>query len=251
MHRVKAKVEAEKDRKQTQQGQKRSASEEKLSRPQQRRRSSQQRGGSGSGAVTSPTPISPRTTSAPTLPMLATGGPTGSPTNSFNVSVNGTRSFTPQSQTGSSPGGSELVFPFAMGAQQGIYTPFGNSPPLFPVASGVQSHVSLPTEMMGEMNRGEDDGSGQFWQSLFGPPGSSLPPPQYTHGFAHPGMSSANNQGNMSPNRITGEFRDPNDVNIDMGGDSSTGGVNLDEIDNGLVDWGEFIAQCSQVWVTE
>jgi hypothetical protein len=135
-----------------------------------------------------------------------------------------------------------------MGTQQGIYTPFGNSPPLFPVASATQPHVSLPAEML-DMTRGEDDGSGQFWQSLFGPPGSSLPPPQYAHGFAQPGIGSANNQGNTSPNRAPGEFRDPNDVNIDMGGDSS--GVNLDEIDTGLVDWGEFIAQCSQVWVTE
>jgi hypothetical protein len=250
MHRVKAKVEAEKDRRQLQQGQKRSASDDKLSRPQQRRRSSQQRGGSGSAALpTSPTPISPRTTSSSTLPMLASGAPTGSPTNSFNVGVNGTRSFTPQSQTGSSPAGSELVFPFAMGTQQGIYTPFGNSPPLFPVLSGAQSHVQLPAEMMDMTRGGDDDGSGQFWQSLFGPPGSSLPPPQYTHGFAHPGMTSAN-QGSTSPHqRTSGEFRDPNDVNIEMGGDSSV--VNLDEIDSGLVDWGEFIAQCSQVWVTE
>jgi hypothetical protein len=37
-----------------------------------------------------------------------------------------------------------------------------------------------------------------------------------------------------------------------MGGDNTAGGgVNLDDIDNGLVDWGDFIAQCSQVWVTE
>ena len=62
-------------------------------------------------------------------------------------------------------------------------------------------------------------------------------------------ICAAWNQGNTSPNRAPGEFRDPNDVNIDMGMDSS--GVNLDEIDTGLVDWGEFIAQCSQVWVTE
>ena len=247
MHRVKAKVEAEKDRKQVLQNQKRSASDDKLSRPQQRHRSSQQRGGTGSVALpNSPSPISSRTATASTLPLLTTGGPTGSPTNSFNVSVNGPRSFTPQSQSGSSPGGSELVFPFAMGTQQGIYTPFGNSPPLFPVA-GQQSHVQLPAEMV-DMNRGEDDGSGQFWQSLFGPPGSSLPPPQYTHSFSHPGLTSTN-QGNTSPTRQFGEFRDPNDVNIDMNGDST--GVNLDEIDTGLVDWGEFIAQCSQVWVTE
>jgi hypothetical protein len=133
-----------------------------------------------------------------------------------------------------------------MGTQQGIYTPFGNSPPLFPVA-GQQSLVQLPPEMV-DMNRGEDDGSGQFWQSLFGPPGSSLPPPQYTQSFAHPGLTSAN-QGNTSPTGPSGQFRDPNDINIDMSGDSA--GVGLDEIDTGLVDWGEFIAQCSQVWVTE
>jgi hypothetical protein len=28
-------------------------------------------------------------------------------------------------------------------------------------------------------------------------------------------------------------------------------GTNLEEIDNGLVDWGDFIAQCSQCGVTE
>jgi hypothetical protein len=241
MHRVKAKVEAEKDKKLLTQGQKRSASDDKASasRPTQRRRGSQQRGGSGSAAhPPSPTAISPLTTSHSIL------GPTGSPTSSFTpVGVNGTRSFTPQSQSGSSPGGSELIYPFAMG-QQGIYTPFGNSPPLFPVAGGQQ--VQLPAEIM-DVTR-EDDGSGQFWQSLFGPPGSSLPPPQYSQGFTQPVFATAL-QNHTSPSRTTGEFRDPNDVNIDMGGDSSAG--NLDEIDTGLVDWGEFIAQCSQVWVTE
>jgi len=131
---------------------------------------------------------------------------------------------------------------------QGIYTPFGNSPPLFPVA-GQQSHVQLPPEMMGDMTR-EDDGSGQFWQSLFGPPGSSIPPPSFGVGFPQPAFGNAQ-ANNTSPGRATGEFRDPNDVNIDMGGDNTAGGVNLDDIDNGLVDWGDFIAQCSQVWVTE
>lgn len=247
MHRVKAKVEAEKDKKQTLAGQKRAAPDSdksSVSRPTQRRRSSQQKGGSGSNALPpSPTAISPLTT---THPMISASGATGSPTSTFTpAGVNGTRSFTPQSQSGSSPGGSELIYPFAMG--QGIYTPFGNSPPLFPVA-GQHSHVQLPPEMM-DMTR-EDDGSGQFWQSLFGPPGSSIPPPSY-NGFPQPAFGSA--QGNStSPSRATGEFRDPNDVNIDMGGETSSGGaVNLDDIDTGLVDWGDFIAQCSQVWVTE
>src|SRR5271154_995003 len=249
MHRVKAKVEAEKDKKQTVAGHKRAAPDDKSSisgRPPQRRRSSQ-KGSSGSNALPpSPTAISPLTTSHP---MLSTTAATGSPTSTFTpVGVNGTRSFTPQSGSGSSPSGTELIYPFAMG--QGIYTPFGNSPPLFPVA-GQNSHVQLPPEMMGDMTR-EDDGTGQFWQSLFGPPGSSIPPPSFGAGFPQPAFTNATANSTSPPGRATGaEFRDPNDVNIDMGGDNTAGGVNLDDIDNGLVDWGDFIAQCSQVWVTE
>jgi hypothetical protein len=134
---------------------------------------------------------------------------------------------------------------------QGIYTPFGNSPPLFPVA-GQHPHVQLPPEMMGDMAR-EDDGTGQFWQSLFGPPGSSIPPPSFGAGLPQPAFTNAAANSTSPPVRAMGaEFRDPNDVNIDMGGDNTTGGgVNLDDIDNGLVDWGDFIAQCSQVWVSE
>jgi len=245
MHRVKAKVEAEKDKKQTLAGQKRAATEDKSSvpRPQQRRRSSQQRG--GSGPTPSPTGISPLTSTNHSLPLLASN-PTASPTSSFTpVGVNGTPSFTSQSQTGSSPSGSELIYPFAVGGQV-VYTPFGNSPPLFPVA-GQQRQVQLPVEMM-DVTKREDDGSGQFWQALFGPPGSSLPPVQYSqHGFAQP-FATAQVEGNISRDRAMGEFRDPNDVNIDLGGDSLSIGVDLDD---GLVDWGDFIAQCSQVWVTE
>jgi hypothetical protein len=249
MHRVKAKVEAEKDKKQLNPSHKRSATDEKsLNRPQQRRRSSQQRGGSGTAAIpTSPTAISPRTTN-PSVPILgnSNSGVTGSPTNTFTPGgVNGTnRSFTPQSQTGSSPS-SEMVFPFAMGTQQGIYTPFGNSPPLFPVAGQTQQG-QLPAEIL-DMGR-DDDGSSHLWRSLFGPPGSSLPPTSFSQGFSQPVVTSTQ-QGNTSPGRATGEFRDPNDINMDMGEESS--GVNLGDIDAGLVDWSDFIAQCSQVWVTE
>jgi len=249
MHRVRTKVEAEKDKKQNL---KRPAPEDKSAPrpPPQRRRPSQQRGSSGSApAPVSPAAISPRTTSNPYALMSGTNNPSTSPTNSFTAAnVNGTRSFTPQSQTGSSPS-SELVFPFttAMGTQQGIYTPFGNSPPLFPVQG--QSSVSLPSEIMDVSKTQEDDGSGQFWQSLFGPPGSSLPPHQYSQAFSNTlfNNSSNNNQEMISPNRPQGEFRDPNDVNLDITGDSN----NLEDMDSGLVDWGDFIAQCSQVWVTE
>jgi hypothetical protein len=221
MHRVKAKTDA--DKKEFIPGQKRSASDDKMSKPQQRRRSSQQ----GKLPVPlSPTAISPR---APTLPLLAAQE---SPTNAFTPGVHTSQSFTPQSGSTSSPGGSELIYPFSL-TQQGIYTPFGNSPPLFPVA-GQQQPVQ--NEMM-DVTR--DDDSGQFWQSLFGPPGSSLQPPLYTQGFAAPFQG-------QSPGRATGEFRDPNDVGIDI---TEGGEVNLD--DAGLVDWGDFIAQCSQVWVTE
>jgi hypothetical protein len=138
-----------------------------------------------------------------------------------------------------------MIFPFAMGTQQGIYTPFGNSPPLFPVTGHTQQ-THLPAEMM-DMGR-EDDGSAHLWQSLFGPPGSSLPPSSYSQGFPQPVFPSTQH-GSTSPGRTTGEFRDPNDVTIDMGGEST--GVNMDDLDAGLVDWGDFIAQCSQVWVTE
>src|SRR5271167_253712 len=113
MHRVKAKVEAEKWKKQSVPSQKRAASDDKSnmsrSQQQQRRRSSQQRSGSVPTPTTltrSPTAISPLTsiTNIASLPVLA-GNPTASPTSSFTpVSVNGTRSFTPQSQSGSSPG---------------------------------------------------------------------------------------------------------------------------------------------------
>lgn len=136
-----------------------------------------------------------------------------------------------------------MVFPFAMGTQQGIYTPFGNSPPLFPVA-GQSQQGQLPAEIM-DMGRGDDT---HLWQSLFGPPGSSLPPASYSQGFSQH-LDTSTHQGNSSPGRTAGEFRDPNDVDIDMGGEST--GVNLGDIDAGLVDWSDFIAQCSQVWVTE
>jgi hypothetical protein len=245
MHRVKAKVEAEKDKKHAAlQGVKRATTDDKsTSRPQQRRHSSQ-KGPSGASALPpSPSAISPLTINAGSHPVLANQA-TGSPTNSFTpVGLNGTRSFTPQSQTTSSPAGSELIYPFnSMGP--GIYTPFGNSPPLFPVVAN-PINVQLPPETI-DVAR-EDEGPGQFWQSLFGPPGSSLPPPQYNLGLnQHP---FSNSQGANTSSRQTGEFRDPNDVNMDVG--ESTAGVNLDDIDNGLVDWGDFIAQCSQVWVTE
>ena len=252
MHRVKAKVEAEKDKKQSVASQKRAAPDDKsnMSRPQlQRRRSSQQRRGSGPTPTTtlppSPTAISPLTsiTNTASLPVLASN-PTGSPTSSFTpVSVNGTRSFTPQSQSGSSPG--EVIYPFTLG--QRIYTPFGNSPSLYPVGGQEQQQSApLPAEIVDVTD--EDDGSGQFWQSFFGPSGSSLPPPTYNQsGFAQPFASTQQSGGsNISPDHATGEFRDPNNVNIDTGGDVS--GINWDD---GLVDWSDFIAQCSQVWVTE
>ena len=249
MHRVKAKVEAEKGKKQTIAGQKRVPMEEKssISRPQHRRRSLQQKGGSGPTTLTpSPTAISPLTSTNSSLPILASN-PTGSPTNSFtSVGVSGTPSFTPQSQTGSSPSSSDWIYPFGLGGQA-IYTPFGNSPPLFPVTGlhQQQRQVKLPHEMT-DVPKREDDGSGQFWQTLFSPPGNSLPPPQYSQGFPQP-YDTIQGPGNISSGRATGEFRDPNDINPDMGEDSSMGV----DFDDGLVDWGDFIAQCSQVWVTE
>jgi hypothetical protein len=243
MHRVRAKVEAEKDKKLNM---KRPASEDKsAARPPQRRRPSQQRGNSGGNAApVSPTAISPRTTSNPLSIM---SNPTASPTNSFTpVGVNGKGSYTPQSQTGSSPS-SELVYPFttAMGTQQGLYTPFGNSPPLFPVQG--QTGLSLPSDMLEVTKPHDDDGTGQFWQSLFGPPGSSLPPHQYSQNFSNSMFNHSNNQEKTSPSQTQGEFRDPN--NMDLIGDST--GNSLEDMDSGLVDWGDFIAQCSQVWVTE
>lgn len=259
MHRVKAKIEAEKDKKQAIAGQKRVAPDDKsaANRPPQRRRSSQQRAPGATGILpASPTAISPLTTHPP-HPMVAnnSSNPTGSPNSTFtSANVNGTRSFTPQSGSGSSPGGSELVYPFAI-TGQGIYTPFGNSPPLFPVGTQAHPPLQLPSEMLDvNASRGDDD-HGQFWQSLFGPPGSSLPPPQYPPpGFAQPFALSAAANANMqqsggggglsSPGR--GEFRDPNDVNVDLGG----GDASM-SFDDGLVDWSDFIAQCSQVWVTE
>jgi hypothetical protein len=226
MHRVKAKTDAEKDKKQSIQSQKRTISEDKLSKPTARRRSSQR--GINPTLPLSPTAISPR---AP-VPILSTT--TESPTNTFTPVHNSAQSFTPQSGSGSSPGTSELIYPFSL-TTQGIYTPFGNSPPLFPVGAAGQAPVTQ-AEMM-DVNR--DDDSGHFWQSLFGPPGSSLQPPQAFSGFVQPFVAQG-----VSPERATGEFRDPNDV--DMG---ETAG--LDDVDTGLVDWGDFIAQCSQVWVTE
>jgi hypothetical protein len=252
MYRVKAKVKTEKDKKQSVASQKRAAPEDKsnLSRPQQqqRRRSSQPRGGSGPSPTTtlprSPTAISPLTSiiNTTSLPVLASN-PTSSPTSSFTpVSVNGTRSFTPQSQSGSSPG--EVIYPYTLG--RGMYNPFGNSSTLYPLGQQQQQSALLPAEMVDVP--GEDNGSGQFWQSLFGPPRTSLPPPTYNQsGFAQPFASTQQGGGsNISPDRATGEFRDPNVVNIDTGGDVS--GLYLDDE---LVDWSDFIAQCSQVWVTE
>lgn len=243
MNRVKKKVEAEIDKKQTLAGQKRSPSIEKLSTVRRRRSRSQQRGGSGATALPpSPTVMSLASTNT-TLPIPTSGGPTGSPTSAFTpVGVNGTPTFTAQSQTGSSPDGPEPIYPFTM--NQGIYIPFGNSPPLFPV-SGQHQSMQLPTEMMDVTH--ENDGSGQFWHSLFVPSGNPLPPPHYVQAIAHPALASVQ-QGNLSPGVTTGEFRDPNDIRIDM---EDPVGINFDEIDNGLVDWGDFIAQCSQVWVTE
>lgn len=226
MHRVKAKTEAEKDKKQTI-PQKRMMTDDKMSKPQARRRSSLQR----TAMPTSPTAISPHTTH-PSLPIIPG---TTSPTNTFTPIHTSAQSFTPQSASGSSPGGSELIYPFSL-TTQGIYTPFGNSPPLFPVQT--QHHVQLPNEIT-EPPR-ENDDSGQFWQSLFGPPGSSIQPPQHFGGIPQ-GFSGQGTSG-------TGEFREPNN---ETGTGVELEGVNLDEIDNGLVDWGDFIAQCSQVWVTE
>ena len=249
MYRVKAKIAVENDKKQLVQGQKRAAPEEKLNAPraQQRRRSSQQKGGSAPSTITpSPNTISPVT---PNLPILTSSAPTGSPPTTFTpTTANGTQSFTPQSQSGSSPGGSELIYPFALG-QQGLYTSFGNSPPLFPLALQQQQQVQFPADMVSHSR--EDDGTGPFWQSLFGPPGGSLPLPQHLQGFNQLTFAPTQQQATVSPNRTTGEFRDPNDLNLDFGGDNETPGVKLDEIDGGLVDWGDFIAQCSQVWVTE
>jgi hypothetical protein len=265
MHRVKSKIEAEKDKKQQTM---RRVAEDKSTRPAiHRRRPSQQPGSSASAAApVSPASISPRMTTNAPMSMLSGNGPTGSPTQSFTpIAVNGTnRSFTPQSQTGSSPS-SELVYPFTVigGLHQGLYTPFGNSPPLFPVPGGKQSQQPQPMTLSADMmdlnnhrSSQEDDSTGHFWQSLFGPPGSSLPPNHYSQSFSNavfvpPSMQNANSsiERTSSLNRITREFRDPNDVNIDSG--DVVAEPTLDEMENGLVDWGDFIAQCSQVWVTE
>jgi hypothetical protein len=255
MHRVKSNIEEEKDKKQLAFRR----SDDKPVRPQlHRRRPSQQRGPSGAAPV-SPSSISPRTTTNPPVPLLPANGPTESPTQSFTpIGVNGaTRSFTPQSQTGSSPS-SERVYPFTTvgSMQQGLYTPFGNSPPLFPVPGGSasqqsQGQLGLANDMMELSNRAsEDDTSGHFWQSLFGPPGSSLPRHQYPQSLSSAVFVLPQNNERTSPGRTTTEFRDPNDINMDGTGEVTADAM-LDEMDNGLVDWGDFIAQCSQVWVTE
>ena len=259
MHRVQAKIEAEKDKTQASTVQKRAGVDDKSApnRPPQRRRSSQQRAGSGATSTLppSPTAISPLTAGlpGPPHPLLPNGGsnPAGIPTATFSAAnMNGTGSFTPQSGSSSSPGGSELVYPFAL-TGQGIYTPFGNSPPLFPVAMQAAAHpVHIPAQLL-DIKSGEDDNPGQFWQSLFGQTGSSFPAPQYpSQDFAQPFASSTTmtlQQGHSSGDGPSspgpGEFKDPNDINV--GGDMSM------NFDDGLVDWSDFIAQCSQVWVTE
>lgn len=245
MDRVKAKIAAETEKKQQAQSQKRAADDKStVPRPQQRHRSSQQKSGSGSSTLpASPNPISPINSNAP---ILANTAATGSPTSSFvTVSVNGAQSFTPQSQSVSSPGGTELIYPFTLGQ----HTSFGNSPPLLPVAGQQQQQAQLPAEMI-EVSHEEAEGTGQFWHSLFGPPVGLLPMPQYAPGYNMQMFASAQQHASSSPNRTMGEFRDPNDMNFGIGGDIG-GQLNLDEIDSGLMDWGDFIAQCSQVWVTE
>jgi len=113
--------------------------------------------------------------------------------------------------------------------------------------------VHIPAQVL-DIKSGEDGNSGQFWHSLFGQSGSSLPAPQYPpQDFAQPFASSttmtlqqgySSGDGRSSPG--PGEFKDPNDVNVELaGGDMSM------NFDDGLVDWSDFIAQCSQVWVTE
>jgi hypothetical protein len=233
MHRVKAKVEAERDKKQQTQAQKRSASEDKnAQRPTQRRRSSQPK-----SAGLEPSPISPL---APSLSSIGNAtGTTASPTSAFPpVGTNGTQSITPQSQSGSSPGGPELMHPFTMG-QSGVYTSFGNSPPLFPIP-GQLPLVNLPAEVTSDVR--EEDNSGQFWQ-LFGPPGSALPPHNYGPNFVYEPQ-----QTNTSPIQVATEFQNPNNVNTGHIPVEGASGVNLEDIDSELVDWGEFIAHCSQVW---
>jgi hypothetical protein len=245
MERVKVKVEAEIDKKQSSAGQKRPASDEKPSIARRRRARSRQKGESGTIPLPpSPTAMSLTTSTNTTLPIPTSGGAAGSPISPFTpVGVNGTPSLASQSQTGSSPGGPESVYPLSMG--QGIFIPFGNSPPLFPVI-GQHQQMQLAAEMP-DVTR-ENDGSGQFWQSGFGPSGVPFPPPQYPQTIAYPAMIPVQ-QENLSSGGTTVEFRDPNGVQIDMGVDPE--GINLDDIDNGLMDWGDFIAQCSQVWVTE
>jgi hypothetical protein len=134
-----------------------------------------------------------------------------------------------------------LTYQLALG--QGIYTPFGNSPLIFP-GTGQTPPVQLPGEMVGDVTaRSEDDSSGRFWHTFFVPPGSSLPPPTVQQeGFTQPFFGT-----NMSPGYATGGFRDPNNVDLNMIGDS----FGIGNIEDGLVDWADFIAQCSQVWVTE
>jgi hypothetical protein len=243
MDRVKAKVEAEIDKRQTSGDRKRSQSNEKPSIVRRRRSRSPQKGEPGTIALPpSPTAMSLTASTNTILPIPTSNGATGSPTSVFTpAGVNGTPSFTSQSQTASSPGGPEYIYPVPM--SQGIYIPFGNSPPLFPV-SGQHHQMQLAAEVM-DVTRA-NDGSGQYWQSLFRPSGNPLPPPQYAQAMAHPALAPIQ-QGNLSPGGTTVEFRDPND-HIDM---EDPAGINLDEIDSELVDWGDFIAQCSQVWVTE
>ena len=244
LNRVKEKVENEKDKMQQAPAQKRSASEDKfVARSAQRRRSSQ----TNSTAVEpSSTAISPVNASHPMTSNIVTSntsGVAGGPTSSFTpFSVIGYRPFTPQSQTGtgSSPAGSDLVHPFAVG-QQGIYTSFENSPPSFPLPGQQQSSTQMSVESV------SNDYSAQFWQGLFGPPGSSLPLLQHNREVS---QQSAR-QSDAVPNQTAGEPKHLDDVNNEDRRAENSSGVNLEEIDSGLVDWGDFIAQCSQVWVTE
>src|ERR1700738_832421 len=142
MYRVKAKTDAEKDKTLSIVTQKRNASEDKtaMSKPSQhKRRSSQRTGSAGNTMPPSPTAISPHTTIQ--SHSIHSTAPTGSPTNAFTPVVNSSQSFTPQSGhsgSTSSPGGSEMIYPFSLGTHPGLYTPFGNSPPLFPPMTSQQ-----------------------------------------------------------------------------------------------------------------
>jgi hypothetical protein len=87
-----------------------------------------------------------------------------------------------------------------------------------------QQSMQLHPEMIEISSRRDDDTSGQFWQSLFGPPASPLPPHQYSQNFPnalfpHPTTPG----GNSSPGHAMGEFSDPNDVNMDVVGDYTGG----------------------------